>query len=66
MYQEAFQPGGPGQLPPDMTEGRITLLYKGKGLDRAPQPATGPLTLLNTDYKLAAREMADRLGPLLN
>ena len=49
-----------------MTEGRITLLYKGKGLDRALPASYRPITLLNTDYKLAARVLADRLGPLLN
>ena len=49
-----------------MTEGRITLLYKGKGLDRALPASYRPITLLNTDYKLAARILADRLGPLLN
>ena len=65
MFQEAFQPGGPGELPPDMTEGHITLLYKGKGLDRALPASYRPITLLNKDYKLAARVMADRLGPLL-
>ncbi len=66
VLQEAFQPDGPGQLPPDMTEGRITLLYKGKGLDRALPASYRPITLLNTDYKLAARVLANRLGPLLN
>ena len=66
VLQAAFQPDGPGQLPPDMTEGRITLLYKGKGLDRALPASYRPITLLNTDYKLAARVLADRLGPLLN
>ena len=66
MLQAAFQPDGPGQLPPDMTEGHITLLYKGKGLDRALPASYRPITLLNTDYKLAARVLADRLGPLLN
>ncbi|EIE20037.1 polymerase-like protein, partial [Coccomyxa subellipsoidea C-169] len=25
-----------------------------------------PITLLNTDYKLAARAIASRIGPLLN
>ena len=49
-----------------MTEGRITLLYKGKGLDRALPASYRPITLLNTDYKLAARVLADRFGPLLN
>ena len=66
VLQEAFQPGSPGQLPSDMTEGRITLLYKGKGLDRALPASYRPITLLNTDYKLAARVLADRLGPLLS
>ena len=54
------------QQPPEMTEGRITLLYKGKGLDRALPASYRPITLLNTDYKLAARVLADRFGPLLN
>ena len=46
-----------------MSEGRITLLYKDRGL----LPASyRPITLLNTDYKLAARVLADRFGPLLN
>jgi len=66
VLQEAFQPDGPGQLPPNMTEGRITLLYQGKGLDRALPASYRPITLLNTDYKLAARVPANRLGPLLN
>ena len=48
-----------------MTEGRVTLLYKGKGLDRALPASYRPITLLNTDYKLAARVLADRSGLLL-
>ena len=35
VLHEAFQPGGPEALPAGMMEGRITLLYKGKGADRA-------------------------------
>jgi len=66
VLQEAFQPDGPGQLPSDMTEGRITLLYKGKGFDRAIPASYRPITLLNTEYKLAARVLANRLGLLLN
>ena len=62
---EAFQPGGPASLPADMTKGRVTLLYKGKGADRAEPASYRPITLLNTDYKLAARVIASRLGPLL-
>ena len=49
-----------------MREGRITLLYKGKGLDRALPASYRPVTLLNTDYKLAARVLADKFGLLLN
>ena len=66
MLSEAFQPGGPASLPADMTEGRVTLFYKGKGADRAQPASYRPITLLNTDYKLAARVIASRLGPLLN
>ena len=51
---EAFQPGGPASLPADMTEGRVTLLHEGKGADRAQPASYRPITLLNTDYKLAA------------
>ena len=47
-------------------QGRITLLYKGKGADRESPASYRPITLLNTDYKLAARAIASRIGPLLN
>ncbi|BDA46021.1 probable LINE-1 retrotransposable element ORF2 protein [Coccomyxa sp. Obi] len=49
-----------------MLQGRIILLYKGKGADRASPASYRPITLLNTDYKLAARTVASRLGPVLN
>ena len=65
VLNEAFQPGA-ASLPADMTEGRVTLLYKGTGADRAQPASYRPITLLNTDYKLAARVIASRLGPLLN
>ena len=65
MLSEAFQPPGPASLPADMTEGRVTLLYKGKGVDRAQSASYRAITLLTTDYKLAARVIASRLGPLL-
>ena len=65
VLSEAFQAGA-ASLPADMTEGRVTLLYKGKGADRAQPASYRPITLLNTDYKLAARVIASRLGPLLN
>ena len=60
VLSEAFQPGA-ASLPADMTEGRVTLLYKGKGADRAQPASYRPITLLNTDYKLAARVIASRL-----
>ena len=65
VLSEAFQAGA-ASLPADMTEGRVTLLHKGKGADRAQPASYRPITLLNTDYKLAARVIASRLGPLLN
>ena len=46
--------------------GPVTLLYKGKGADKAQPASYRPITLLNTDYKLAARVIASRLGALLN
>nr|BAA25763.1 reverse transcriptase [Chlorella vulgaris] len=63
MLQEAF---GGGRRCPPLTQGRITLLYKGKGADRESLASYRPITLLNTDYKLAARAIASRIGPLLN
>ena len=66
MLQEAFGGGGEAALPPPLTQGRITLLYKGKGADRESPASYRPITLLNTDYKLAARAIASRIGPLLN
>ena len=66
MLSEAFQPDSPASVPADMTEGRVTLLYEGKGADRAQLASYQPIKLLNTDYKLAARVIASRLGSLLN
>ena len=64
VLSEAFQPRAVS-LPADMTEGRVNLLYKGKGADRAQPASYRPITLLNTDYKFAARVLDSRLGPLL-
>lgn len=66
VLQEAFDGGAGASLPPSLVQGRITLLYKGKGADRESPASYRPITLLNTDYKLAARAIASRIGPLLN
>ena len=64
--QDAFSGGAESALPASTLHGRITLLYKGKGADRAAPASYRPITLLNTDYKLAARIIASRMGPLLS
>ena len=65
MLSEAFQPGA-ASLPADMTEGGVALLYKGTGTDRAHPTSYRPITLPDTDYKLAVRVIASILGLLLN
>ena len=47
-----------------MTQGVITLLYKGKGA-RSSLDSYRPITILNSDYKLLAKTLATRLGPAL-
>ena len=47
-----------------MTQGVITLLYKGKGAQSSLDNYR-PITLLNSDYKLLAKALATRLGPAL-
>ncbi|BDA44966.1 probable transposon TX1 uncharacterized 149 kDa protein [Coccomyxa sp. Obi] len=61
VLQDAFTSPASPALPPSMLQGRIILLYKGKGADRASPASYRPITLLNTDYKLAARTVASRL-----
>ena len=45
VLSEAFQPGA-AALPADITEGRVTLLYKVKEPDRGSQLATDPSRLV--------------------
>ncbi|CAL8463344.1 g2878 [Coccomyxa elongata] len=66
VLHEAFIIEASPALPPSLLQGRITLLYKGKQADRESPASYRPITLLNTDYKLAARTLASRLGPVLN
>ena len=56
----AFQPGA-ASLPADMTEGGVPLLCKGTGTDRAQPASYRPITLPDTDYKLAIRVIASIL-----
>lgn len=53
-------------LPPSMLQGRIILLYNGKRADRAFPASYRPITLLDTNYKLAARTVASRPGKVLS
>ena len=66
VLQEAFTDDAELALPTSMLHGRITLLHKGRGADRGMPASYRPITLLNTDYKIAARAIASRVGPLLN
>jgi len=62
VLQEAFQAQHGLGLPASMTQGVITLLYKGKG-SKALLDSYRPITLLNSDYKLLAKSLATRFGP---
>lgn len=52
-----------GQLPELMQQGVITLIHKGKGLDRSHLSSYRPITLLNADIKLLGKVLANRWGP---
>jgi exonuclease III len=49
------------QLPQEMVQGCIVLIYKGQG-DREDLGNYRPITLLNADYKLVAKAYARRFG----
>ena len=64
VLQASFQTQLTPSLPGSMTQGVITLLYKGRGA-RSSLDSYRPITLLNSDYKLLAKALATRLGPAL-
>ena len=64
VLQDSFQTQHAPSLPASMTQGVITLLYKGKG-PHALLDSYRPITLLNSDYKLLAKALASRFGPAL-
>ena len=57
VLQDSFQTQLTSSLPASMTQGVITLLYKGKGA-RSSLDNYRPITLLNSDYKLLAKALA--------
>jgi exonuclease III len=56
--------GHTGTAPPGFLAGAVVALYKGKG-DAAVLVNYRPITLLNTDYRLLAKVLATRWGPVL-
>ena len=64
VLQDSFQTQHAPSLPASMTQGVITLLYKGKG-SRSLLDSYRPITLLNNDYKLLAKALASKFGPAL-
>ena len=64
VLQDSFQTQHAPSLLASMTQGVITLLYKGKG-SHALLDSYRPITLLNSDYKLLAKALASRFGPAL-
>ena len=63
---EAFSLGDDAFLPPSQREGVITLLHKGGDKPVDQLSSFRPITLLNTDYKLLARVLVQRLTPLVD
>ncbi|PNW79077.1 hypothetical protein CHLRE_09g399886v5 [Chlamydomonas reinhardtii] len=53
-------------LPASWREGIITLIYKGKSLDRAELASYRPITLLNCDFKMVSKAVSARLQPALD
>ena len=66
-FEEAFDDDAADHpLPSSQRHGLITRVYKGGGKPRADCDSYRPITLLNCDYKLAARIIASRLGSPVN
>eukprot|EP00798_Chlamydomonas_sp_ICE-L_P004299 gene4299-biopygen22027 len=56
--------GTKGLLPPEFLEGSLIIL--GKGEDKLDAGNYRPITLVNTDYRILAKVLANRLGPVMN
>lgn len=57
-FKQAFELG---QLSETQKRGVITLIHKGKDLSREDLNCWRPITLTNTDYKIIAKTMSERL-----
>ena len=55
-----------GELSSTQKEGLISLIYKGKGLNREVISNWRPISLTNSDYKLIAKILAHRLNTCLH
>ena len=53
-----------GRMPPSLREGMITILYKRKG-ERSDLKHWRPISLLNVDYKILAKVLANRLKSVI-
>ena len=56
--------GRAGRVPSGFLEGVITVLYKNRGSPAMPG-SYRPITLLGTDYRVLAKVLTNRLGPVL-
>ena len=66
VLNEAYHSPLEAPLPASMRAGRIALIFKGKGADRASPASYRPITLLNSDYKIAASVLASRFAAPLS
>ena len=55
-----------GELSVSQKRGIITLIHKGKDLDRNDLGNWRPITLLNTDYKIFSKVIAQRIQPVID
>lgn len=62
-YKEAFEKG---ELSMSQRQGIITLLHKGKDLEKEILDNWRPITLLNTDYKILAKTLAIRMSRVVH
>ena len=62
-YNDSFMNG---ELSYTQRQGIITLIHKGKDLERDKLNNWRPITLTNTDYKILAKVLAERLGKVID